>query len=1119
MAKGRQLDAIISIAGRIDPSLKKSIQQSTGLLKEMDDDINRLSVGFDTIGKVGKLAFATVAAGATAFSAAMISCIDAGKDFESQMSAAEAVSGASVSEMEELEEKALDLASTTKWTATEIAKAYEYMGMAGWDTEEMLAGIPSVLNLASAAGQDLGTTADMLTDDMTAFGLSITTENIEHFADVMAATATSSNTNVAMMGETFKYAGAISKAMGYDFEEVAVATGLMANAGIKSSQAGTVLRSWITRLASPTKQAKEALDELGITVTNEDGSTKDFMETVYDLREAMQGLTDTEKTRYATLIAGKVASTGMLAVVDAEEKDINDLRATIEDCSGAAQKMADIRLDNLEGDITIMKSAFDGLKLAIYDEVKEPAREAVQGLTEFINKGRDELPDMAAAVVTGFKDMGKAIEPVAEGAFTVIKDAAKWAIDNKRLLISTITGVAAAFASFKIMQFAKGVAETAKGFKLLLANMGPVGWAITGITTAVGALAAAIENVKLHDQELIAADLNERFGDIHLSLENIEKVADRIIRTDALSIAERALSIVDEASQVFDQLNKDIEKTSELNWKVEIGIGLDEEEQAEYQESIESFIKNAKEYVGKKHYAVDVALDIDFPKHTGEGQMTRAAVDKSYAKIEEALEAEGKYLQEVVNNAFADGIFDIDEAQVVQNIQADMARIAALTAESEQSAKLHEMSLRYGVELDPDTQEALKEELAEQAKTAADTYTESYLHEYQGFELSKKIGDLTEEEFLEKVATLDKSKLDNVASAYSNSLEYITDTALEGWKDNLGDVEKAKTRFMEDLLALTPEDAKALGDWSTSDWKEYFDQDILEGIDYTMNYKNRQGIIEYLGLGAPTEAEIENIVNEYVEKGQPIPEKIADEMLNYALLQGMNGGDYVLPQSIIELIANGMVESADDQKDAMDEVGKILDNSVANGIQNNSVIVDSASEKAAIQAKQKLGDEFAKPMALSANVALDVHVIGVNAGEVRSVLEGIKTGREYSSGGGGHYALAKGGFTHGVTIAGEDGQEAVISFDPGVRERNLNIWKIAGERLGATQNNINNVSNTTNNSGGANITFAPNITVNGNADHNTIMEALREGESEFVDLLEELGLITKGRGPRYAYGG
>lgn len=425
-----------------------------------------------------------------------LSAVDTGMTFTSSMSNVKALSGATAEEMEALTEKAEEMGKKTSFTASQSADALGYMALAGWNTEEMLDGIDGVLNLAAASSMDLATASDIVTDAMTAFGMSADETN--RFVDVLAATSTSSNTTVEMLGQSFKYVGAICGAMGYSIEDAGVALGMMANSGIKAEQAGTSLRSLLTRLstnAGASANSLGALDiltqRLGVSFYDSSGNARDLSDVLVETRAAWAGLNVEEQVNYAKKMAGQEAMTGFLALmsdgaisiesvataidsmgydIDALGVSVSDLQTlyksygdetavatalmnqfsmtqedadqvtqllgasltqqttswdslsnAINNSSGAASEMSDTILDNLQGDVTLMQSALDGLKISIFDDVESPLRDVVQGITN------DVIP--AAGEMIGN-----------------IKDGIEWAKEHR----STLKGVALVLGSLTV---------------------------------------------------------------------------------------------------------------------------------------------------------------------------------------------------------------------------------------------------------------------------------------------------------------------------------------------------------------------------------------------------------------------------------------------------------------------------------------------------------------------------------------------------------------------------------------------------------------------------------------------------------------------------------------------
>lgn len=351
-------------------------------------DTKGIETGLKKVSSIAKTGIATTVTAISGMSTALAGVagysIKVGSSFEAGMSKVQAVSGASNEQLQRLSDKAKEMGATTKFSATEAADAMNYMAMAGWKTEDMLNGIDGIMNLAAASGEDLATTSDIVTDALTAFGLSASDST--HFADVLAAASSNANTNVSMMGETFKYVAPVAGSLGYSAEDCAVAIGLMANSGIKASQSGTALRSMFSRLAKPSKEVKEAMEKLNISLTDSHGNMKSLDTLMGDLRNSFSGLSESEKAEMASSLAGQEAMSGLLAIVNASDADFNKLKDAIYGADGASAKMAETMQDNLQGKISILKSTIEGLGIKIYEEIEDPMKEAAEGATDSVEQ-------------------------------------------------------------------------------------------------------------------------------------------------------------------------------------------------------------------------------------------------------------------------------------------------------------------------------------------------------------------------------------------------------------------------------------------------------------------------------------------------------------------------------------------------------------------------------------------------------------------------------------------------------------------------------------------------------------------------------------------------------------
>ena len=384
-------------------------------------------------------------------------------DFDTAMSKVAAIAGATGKDFDDLRAKAREMGAKTKYSATEAASAFEYMAMAGWKTKDMLGGIEGIMNLAAASGEDLATTSDIVTDALTAFGLSA--DDSGHFADILAAASSNANTNVSMMGETFKYCAPIAGALGFSAEDTAEAIGLMGNAGIKSSQAGTALRGIMNNLSKDVKLTSKSFGSMTIKTTNQDGSMKSLNVILKECRKAFSQMSESEKAANAQTLVGKNAMSGFLALMNAAPQDIEKVNNAIANCDGKAGEMAETMQNNLEGQITILKSQLQELAISFGDILMPAIRQIVswiQGLVDKLN-GMDEgtkktivtIGLIVAAIGPALIVIGKVISsvgtimtlaPKISGAITTVKGALS-GLNLAGLLANPIGLVIAAIAA------------------------------------------------------------------------------------------------------------------------------------------------------------------------------------------------------------------------------------------------------------------------------------------------------------------------------------------------------------------------------------------------------------------------------------------------------------------------------------------------------------------------------------------------------------------------------------------------------------------------------------------------------------------------------------------------
>ena len=407
-------------------------------------------------------------------------------NFDEGMSKVQAISGATGEDLDKLRDKAREMGSKTKFSASEAADAMSYMAMAGWKTGDMLDGIEGIMNLAAASGEDLATTSDIVTDALTAFGLKA--KDSAHFSDILAAASSNANTNVSMMGESFKYCAPIAGAMGYSAEDVAEALGLMANSGIKASQAGTALRSIMTKLTGDFKISGKELGEVTIKATNADGSMRELSDILADCRGAFSKLTESEKSANAETLAGKYAMSGFLSLMNAAPEDIGKLSGAIAGCDGAAEKMAATMQNNLKGQLTVLKSQTEELAIGFGTELMPVAQDLV-GVASSAVQAFSGLDDGAKKFIVYAGLAAAAAGPLATGIGKVTSG-----VDS---VMETVGGAVKAFKDANGVVSGLGAA--------LNSVVSPAGWVVLGLgaVTAAGvALYAATRDANKGTREL-----------------------------------------------------------------------------------------------------------------------------------------------------------------------------------------------------------------------------------------------------------------------------------------------------------------------------------------------------------------------------------------------------------------------------------------------------------------------------------------------------------------------------------------------------------------------------------------------------------------------------------------
>lgn len=760
---------------------------------KVDNSLNTVSQKVDkAFSKMTKLAKTATLVGGSAAAAALTGAVEVGSSFESQMSTVEAISGATATQIEQLEKKAQEMGATTKFTATESGQAMEYMAMAGWKTNDMLNGISGIMDLAAASGEDLASTADIVTDALTAFNLQA--KDSGHFADVLAQASSNSNTNVSMMGETFKYVAPIAGSLGYTAEDTAVSIGLLANAGIKASQGGTVMRKimsetagGITLVSKAYAKAGEKTGKYKIETANADGSMKDWSKTVDVLREQFSKMTEEEQAANAESIAGKTAMSGLLAIVNASEKDYKKLTDSINNASGAAKRMANIRMDNLQGDVTIFQSALEGKGIELYEEIKEPLRDIVQNATDWL----EEID--VARVVDDFEDFGEAVMDFAEPFLEV----GEWMIENPDAIAAPLAGIGSTIAGYKLLDT---VPELADGLKGLMSGVSASPY-IAGGALAIGALTGVAVAIDQAEQAAANASLDEHFGDIALSMDQIQRAADNLIGSKKLEDIEKLMDSIKISDSFEREIKKAAESIEKIEWKISAGLELDDEDMDDLEQNVQDYVSAAQEQIDQQGYTVNVATNILF----GESAKGKELIEEDNAFFG-ALRMEADGLAARINSTLEEAMkkgLTPDLQEALDGYLEELGNLTRSMADAEAEASWDILSADYsGKELDADSYQRMQDEvnknvekITESEKEARDTIINNARKKFAG-------GYISEEERKAEVDDAEKQYQDNVKKAKEKAMEFQYNTLMDTYGEDLmsGDMSRGDKNAVHDMV-------------------------------------------------------------------------------------------------------------------------------------------------------------------------------------------------------------------------------------------------------------------------------------------------------------------------------
>lgn len=1101
MAGKKNYELEILISGGTDASLSASIrkarkeldtlEQKAGIsAKNVNDSFGGMSVkGIDALGSASDRFFSTMVKGsklAAAGTAALLSASTAvGMGFEAQMSTVQAISQASGADMEKLNALAKNMGETTQFSAQEAGQALEYMAMAGWKTQDMMQGLPGVMYLAAASGEDLGTVSDIVTDAMTAFGLQA--DQSAHFADVLAQASSNSNTNVAMMGNTFQYVAPVAGAFGYSIEDVAIATGLMANAGIKAEKSGTALRALLTNLAKPTKQVRGYMEELSLSLADSSGKMKPFRQLLEEMRQKFAGLTEAQKAEYAAGIAGKEGMSGLLAILAASDKDFDNLARSIDNSTGAAKKMSEVRLDNLKGDLTLLESAAQGAGIELYEGFSGGLRSLTKESTDYITSFTGQIRKDMPTVQRELKEFGTA----AKAGFQPVLDFGVWCLKHPDAVKGTLAGMTAAFGTFKAAQ------ATQKGVALLGKMSGMISaWPVAAAGLAIGGITGIAVAIRSAQKEAAKANLDKHFGTITLSIKELETAARHIVSGGGTLFDQISSlgSASDEVQQLMTSLQSGLEDIRKADWKLSMGFTFSEDDKQSYIDSVNAYVKNAQDYITSSGYEVKLAVGIVFGEDTESGNTFSKDTDAFYQSLYQQLEPLEKSLQEVMTDITENGL-DLPKQQLVDQYLGQISDITSMITEAQNAAKMQMIENQYaGADLlSGDTFQNLQQSINQYTDEATKNIDESYQKILTSLNAQRLAGEkgmdggISQAEFDSKSTETLQAYYGQQAEVIANGYQMMKDTIMSAYGDEIQPALDAITQQIETELP------NVMAEKSTPEqFVAAFDKLVTDTVNSSGMAADAKNAIQMLLKNMmPAEEDLEQLKQQMEASGLS-PGSIITDALNDMTQMSAATGDET---SIWKLIGDKIADNEDYSlltEIIEQQTGQIPDVAIEAITSRNQDV-----EAAAKSILETIKDTFAGGVQAEIPITLDTvttYRTGGLTGTVRQPIE--------------HHA--KGGLMESPTLSwfAEESPEMAIPLNGS--DRSLRLWQETGQALGAYKEVDYDQMYSTFTTGNAqqdNSTFSPvyspviQITP-GSSVSEQVMEGLKISYEQFVEYME-----------------
>ena len=1103
--------------------------------------------GIDSIGKVAR----RVALGITsAFAAVNLTkgieeAIETYSDFEQAMANTAAISSASTLEYERMEEAAKAAAETTTKTATEAAQALSYMALAGWSVDESIEGLIPMIKLSEATGEDLQTTSDLVTDSMSALG--ITVDDMSGYLDMLAESNNDANTTATQLMESLLKTGGAARSLGVDLEDTITATDILANNGLKGAASGTALNSILRRLGSNTTAIKQ-LDELGVNMWDDDGNFIGLKETITEIDGALNNLTDEEKTTAMSNLAGRYFSQFkyLLAAVeegaDGSASAWDELESSIVDSEGALETMNATMTDTLSASWQRLQNNFDNMKIAIVEVFADDA-------TDFLNGIAEKIPGITESIV-GFLEENKGaiygfLEGVGEALQTlwnIAKPVGEFLLNNTELIGVAIEALIGFNISGKVLNFSKSLITMTSTIPPVVKGMSAAGQAAMGFMSTLQPLILLLEGVGFAAlavykhlaavREGLKDDLiAERFGSVAMSLEELEDMADRVVQGNKLTTISNMLDSVGESASALETVEDNLKTINKYNWKISVGVELSEEDYEDYGEALDNYIASVQDYADTKQYEITVALDLLY----GDSDTT-TDTDSTFKKLNKRITKLGEKIKKAYADSLEDdGIIDEKENEIIQKYVDKLEKVKTIIAQTGNQQDYSNFDIMFpnitGENFSEFT-DAVNDSISE----ANEAYYDAYTAATEAARIEYELSDKTQKDLDAYNAAIEEAKNarnEGVASNYESGMSYVYNRLTEAFPE----IEEFGEQYSEKLTSIfqtafgSDDIAGALNNYlqyGGSDIGEFYDQiaGFVEEID-NIEIGNGAHLSDVVGeyFDPETLETLKAYRQQIVDDGGEVSEELNTLINNYdALAMLANEGN------IYSVIGDNLKQSDTYLEDlvALAERGAELPEGIGEDVLATYEAIQEHLPELSGMTEEGIAttlDEFEADPDIETTFELGNidSALATTKSEIRNRINSTLSGEYFFKvklnmteentpidvGGHSLQGYATGGIVDQPTygVFGEAGTEAFIPIDGSAHS--INLWQRVGDMLGAKKsenrasNLVSRLSGTSSEaSGNVNLTYAPNVTINGNATSEDIQKGLSPSYKDFKKMAQ-----------------